>query len=420
MSLSSESKAEEIGSFVSLDDNSTEVCCLCDCSPEFTDGNSHDREQGEPKESEESINLRGANDIDEENADASGSDLFKLSGFGREKEKENQRMDEQKEQAADGVENEVGMAHESREWQMNKREARTDYCRRKFVEDGQISTALKAGKVEVKCNRFWFVSSVKTISGPISFSRFKGRRGWSMSVVVTFESGSKLEGIEKSAFEYSRLKSIVIPSSVIVLRKSSFAWCKLLESVTFESGSRLKRIEKSTFSSSGLKSIEIPSSVIVLNESIFRKCNLLESVTFENGSKLERIQERAFLKSSLRSIIIPSSVIVLSESSFALCKSLKAVMFESGLRLGRIEKSAFSASGLKSIVIPSSVIVLSESSFALCESLKSVIFEDGSRLERIEKSAFWRSGLKSIVIPPSNPFIADSAFPSTRLTFAVS
>jgi hypothetical protein len=111
---------------------------------------------------------------------------------------------------------------------------------------------------------------------------------------VTFESGSRLERIEESAFQWSGLKSILIPSSVVVLGKSSFSWCKSLESVTFESGSRLELIEESAFQWSGLKSILIPSSVVVLGKLSFYGCGSLESVTFESGSRLERIEEGMF------------------------------------------------------------------------------------------------------------------------------
>jgi hypothetical protein len=84
---------------------------------------------------------------------------------------------------------------------------------------------------------------------------------------VTFESGSRLERIEESAFQSSGLKSIVIPSSAVVLGKSSFRDCRSLESVTFESGSRLERIEESAFCGSGLKTIGIPSSVTFIDSS---------------------------------------------------------------------------------------------------------------------------------------------------------
>jgi hypothetical protein len=100
-------------------------------------------------------------------------------------------------------------------------------------------------------------------------------------------------------------RSIVIPSSVVVLGKSRFSGCKLLESVTFESGSRLERIEEYAFTGSGLKSIVIPSSVVVLGYSSFRECKSLESVTFESGSRLERIKESAFSGCGLKSIEIP-------------------------------------------------------------------------------------------------------------------
>jgi hypothetical protein len=84
---------------------------------------------------------------------------------------------------------------------------------------------------------------------------------------VFFESGCRLERIEESAFARSKLRSIEIPSSVIVLGKLSFAACASLESVTFANDCRLERIGASTFGRSGLKSIEIPSSDILLRES---------------------------------------------------------------------------------------------------------------------------------------------------------
>jgi hypothetical protein len=64
----------------------------------------------------------------------------------------------------------------------------------------------------------------------------------------------------------------------------------------------LERIEESAFSKSGLKSILIPSSVVVLGKESFYSCESLGSVTFENGSRLERIGQSAFFGtgSSLR------------------------------------------------------------------------------------------------------------------------
>jgi hypothetical protein len=51
-----------------------------------------------------------------------------------------------------------------------------------------------------------------------------------------------------SAFYWSELRLIGIPSSAVPLGNGSFSVCESLESVTFESGSRLERIDRSAFS----------------------------------------------------------------------------------------------------------------------------------------------------------------------------
>jgi hypothetical protein len=264
-----------------------------------------------------------------------------------------------------------------------------------------------------------------------------------------------LERIEESAFRFSGLASIVIPSCVVVLAEESFFGCKLLGSVTFESGSRLERIHESAFAWTELTSIAIPSSVVVLGKGVFYGCKSLESVTFESGSRLERIDVSAFRSSGLKSIVIPSnvaficasafltdsmssvsvsgdnrhfrvhdsflenscgsmiyrcfrpcysvvissSIVDLGEWSFSECKSLQSVTFESGSRLERIGDFAFSGTELRSIEIPSCVVVLGKWSFSQCKSLESVTFENGSRLDRIGESAFSSSGLKSFRTP---------------------
>jgi hypothetical protein len=111
----------------------------------------------------------------------------------------------------------------------------------------------------------------------------------------------------------------VIPSDVAVFGGLSFCLASL-ESVTFERGSRLERIKEDAFCASGLRSILIPSSVIVLGKESFCVCKSLESVTFENGSRLELIEESGFHGSGLRSIEIPFSVVVSGKLNFYRCE----------------------------------------------------------------------------------------------------
>jgi hypothetical protein len=191
----------------------------------------------------------------------------------------------------------------------------SDFGVRKFVEDGVVETAFSFVGTSGWHDRFWVLSSLPWCS------HFMG--GVS---VVAFERGSALEGIAESVFYGSALRSIMIPSSIIVLGKSSFGECRSLEYVIFENGSRVERIERLAFALSGLNSIVIPSSVVVLGESCFGKCESLESVVFESGSRLERIEDSAFCGSGLNSIVIPSGVVAFGKSSFATCKWLEAVI----------------------------------------------------------------------------------------------
>jgi hypothetical protein len=243
---------------------------------------------------------------------------------------------------------------------------------------------------------------------------------------VNFESSSLLERIDEFAFSESGLKSMVIPARVSFIDGSAFIGVSLTsisishDNVTF----RLDRGFLETVNGSEIyryfsvcDSVMIPLSVVILEKHSFALCQSLDSVLFEDNSRLQLIAESAFFCSRLKSIVIPSSVIALGKRSFIHSIWLELVIFERGSRLERIEESALSMTGLKSIVIPSSALVLGKSSFFLCKSLVSMCFESGSRLERIEESAFAQTGLTSIVIPASTAFVDRSAFRDTSVRF---
>jgi hypothetical protein len=179
-------------------------------------------------------------------------------------------------------------------------------------------------------------------------------------------------------------------------------WCKSLESVAFENGSRLERIEESAFQGSGLKSILIPSSVVVLGKESFWGCNCLEFLTFKSGSRLERIEESTFRGSRLKSIVVPGSVTFIDRSAFdGISVSSISVSRDNGrYRLHGCFLEDFGAltihrcfDACSTVMIPWSVEILGERSFSGCRSLELVTFESGSRLERIDKSMFEGSGV---------------------------
>jgi hypothetical protein len=133
-----------------------------------------------------------------------------------------------------------------------KSKRKSAFGRQKIVETGLVRNVCSSVSLSASDGRVWIGSSVKSISGVVR-----------LVSVVAFERDSSLEGIDFGAGEFSELKSIAVPSSVVFLSKKSFRFCKSLDSVTFGSGSRLERIDESAFYGSGLQSISIPSSVYV-------------------------------------------------------------------------------------------------------------------------------------------------------------
>jgi hypothetical protein len=105
------------------------------------------------------------------------------------------------------------------------------------------------------------------------------------------------------------LSSICIPSSVDRLCQLCFSRCEALSVVTFERGSPLSRIDRSAFFNClSLSSICIPSSVRQLRDRFFQACRSLQEATFESGSKVSRVGDCAFESCpSLSLIRIPSS-----------------------------------------------------------------------------------------------------------------
>jgi hypothetical protein len=85
---------------------------------------------------------------------------------------------------------------------------------------------------------------------------------------LSFESGSTLSRIGESAFRNTSLSAIGIPSSVEVIGESAFADCRCPSVITFESDSKLQVIEKAAFShcAYGRTAIRIPASLRTLFE----------------------------------------------------------------------------------------------------------------------------------------------------------
>ena len=140
------------------------------------------------------------------------------------------------------------------------------------------------------------------------------------------------EGVEKIggyAFQNQKIKSIVIPDTVLEIGEGAFYNCSLLENVRLPHN--IKAIEASTFSfCESLKNIKIPNSVLEIGKSAFHSCTSLESIHLPNNIKIIAPQTFAYCE-SLKSIVIPNGVTTIDYEAFNYCKSLKTMYLPKSL-----------------------------------------------------------------------------------------
>jgi hypothetical protein len=173
---------------------------------------------------------------------------------------------------------------------------------------------------------------------------------------VVFSSARQYN--ERNALDFvfdRKLKSIVIPEHITVIKKGMFYGCDQLVRV------------------------EIPNTVLEIQAHAFHQCRNLHEVVIQEGSRLGKIGAYAFAGcASLEILSLPSSVIQIGRGAFIKCRSLRQLLFtymhHGEERVGK--------------VYPTAIGKLLPYTFAGCISLQSVEFGADSILETVEHGAF--------------------------------
>lgn len=107
-----------------------------------------------------------------------------------------------------------------------------------------------------------------------------------------------------------RLISVKLPSTVSIIKKLAFNNCKSLTRVDFGEG--VESIQSEAFEFSGLKSLVIPPNINKIADDAFLYCNAIETLTIEESENALdwnlKIGEDGLDKYSLSSIIIGRNV----------------------------------------------------------------------------------------------------------------
>lgn len=259
----------------------------------------------------------------------------------------------------------------------------------------------------------------------------------------TIKAGTRFIG--QSAFsECSALNSVIIPNSVISIKKNAFYRCSALASVTI--GNNVTSIGDNSFEScTRLKSITIPNNVTRIGVAAFWQCREMTYVIIGNSMttigdyafydciNLKKVFNESRLHITKGSIaygyvgynadiifnntkpeLIDNYIFGSNEDEYALFAYLGT---ETTLILPdkyknqnyKIEDYAFSRNEtLSSVVIPNSVTSIGNYAFYGCEYLTSVSI--GNSVASIGSYAFYGCGLTSLTLPNSVINISDRAF----------
>ena len=171
-------------------------------------------------------------------------------------------------------------------------------------------------------------------------------------------------------------KSFTVPEGVEKIERVAFAYSNI-ESIVFPS--TLKTIGDFAFQYSKLKSVTVPASLEVGNYA-FGYAICLESVTFEEG--ITEIPYGMFTKcQSLIEVNFPSTLRTIGEFAFNVCSRLYKIEIPEGVT--KIEGAAFCDSSLVSITLPSTLREIGEDAFygarvLIINNLSPLVFEKNS------------------------------------------
>ena len=171
-----------------------------------------------------------------------------------------------------------------------------------------------------------------------------------------------IEAIYSEAFQWSKIKSVVIPRSAKLVGSAAFHECSSLESVEFKGDDAI--INGAAFSGcTNLKKIVLPKKLKFFDDALaFQNCRKLEEV--EMPDTVERIYNGTFLSChGLKRVKIGKHVSFMGQRVFRNCYSIET------------------------ITLPATLTHMGERMFLDCRSLQSVFFE-GDAPQVVEERPF--------------------------------
>ena len=238
------------------------------------------------------------------------------------------------------------------------------------------------------------IDALKPVTGILETERkpvmFSSARQYNEQNPLDFSLNHKLKSIvipeyvtvikQSMFYGCDQLVSVEIPGTVLEIQAHAFHGCKNLRHVTVCEGSRLEKIGAYAFAGcSALETLSLPSGIGQIGKGAFFECRSLIQLLFANKKHGEEKISRVF----------PTAMIKLSRNTFAGCCSLLFVEFGADSMLETIENGVFLGCGrLKKSILAGKVKTLGSYAFAHCKKLETVAFPQIDALKAIGSCAF--------------------------------
>ncbi|EAY00236.1 surface antigen BspA-like [Trichomonas vaginalis G3] len=213
-----------------------------------------------------------------------------------------------------------------------------------------------------------------------------------------------LKNIESYSFSETKIRSLIIPNSVVEMKDHAFTKAESLTSINFKDGSKLLSLDSCVFSYTKLVEFEVPESVQSISGIFLYKVFSLTIIrvhpknkyyisddcavytknyskilsfapnstqTYVINSNVTDINNGAFICAKCTSIIIPPTVTYIGELAFYETRYLKQIELPPNITI--IESYTFYFSAITSIDIPDNVTKINSYAFFACSSLNKII-----------------------------------------------
>lgn len=189
------------------------------------------------------------------------------------------------------------------------------------------------------------------IIGPLNNEDFKAFQRYKNDHIWLDLSEAQVQEIPESAFLGSTIHKVILPPTLVTIKRSAFAGCEYLQEVDFSRCTELQAIGGVAFTMSKLTSVDLGNCTklkylggIDESDGPFSQCSKLENVILPPN--LELITDLTFSSANFTYLDIPKSVKEIGNSAFAVGGYMEEIKMNSATPPKTRSKSPFNERSL--------------------------------------------------------------------------